>query len=187
MAGRRVCRTPSAADPAVFGAGPRRPRDGHARLAYDADGPARRYVPFVEVAGRIVPSLPVAAVLAARTIAPDQVTASRMALMLGPTRVPWVEQVVPDYYGPPHPVWRGLVPFRGPTMRANRTPTFPSYSFQDVFLAEQQLLAGQPPHLDPAVFKDRIVVVGVTAEASRTSSRPRTARARCPAPSSTPT
>ncbi|MEQ1913044.1 MAG: CHASE2 domain-containing protein, partial [Vicinamibacterales bacterium] len=25
---------------------------GHARLAYDADGPARRYVPFVEVAGR---------------------------------------------------------------------------------------------------------------------------------------
>ena len=137
---------------------------GHARLAYDADGPARRYVPFVEVAGRIVPSLPVAAVLAARAIAPDQVTASRMALMLGPTRVPWVEQVVPDYYGPPQTVWRGLVPFRGPTMRADRTPTFPSYSFQDVFLAEQQVLAGQAPHLDPAVFKDRIVVVGVTAE-----------------------
>ena len=84
--------------------------------------------------------------------------------MLGPTRVPWVEQVVPDYYGPPQTVWRGLVPFRGPTMRADRTPTFPSYSFQDVFLAEQQILAGQAPHLDPAVFKDRIVVVGVTAE-----------------------
>jgi adenylate cyclase len=92
------------------------------------------------------------------------VTASRMALVLGPTRVPWVEQVVPDYYGPPQTVWRGLVPFRGPTMRADRTPTFPSYSFQDVFLAEQQILAGQAPHLDPAVFKDRIVVVGVTAE-----------------------
>jgi adenylate cyclase len=137
---------------------------GHARLAYDADGPARRYVPFVEVAGRIVPSLPVAAVLAARGTAPDQVTASRMALVLGPTRVPWVEQVVPDYYGPAQTVWRGLVPFRGPTMRADRTPTFPSYSFQDVFLAEQQILAGQAPHLDPAVFKDRIVVVGVTAE-----------------------
>ncbi len=137
---------------------------GHARLAYDADGPARRYVPFVEVAGRIVPSLPVAAALAARGIAPDQVTASRMTLVLGSTRVPWVEQVVPDYYGPAQTVWRGLVPFRGPTMRADRTPTFPSYSFQDVFLAEQQILAGQAPHLDPAVFKDRIVVVGVTAE-----------------------
>ena len=95
-------------------------------------------MPFVEVAGRIVPSLPVAAALAAGGIAPDQVSASRAALVLGATRVPWVEQVVPDYYGPAQTVWRGLVPFRGPTMRADRTPTFPSYSFQDVFLAEQQ-------------------------------------------------
>ncbi len=137
---------------------------GHARLAYDPDGPARRYVPFVEVAGHVVPSLPVAAALAVRGVGPDQVSATRAALRLGPARVPWVEQVVPDYYGPAQTVWRGLVPFRGPTMRADRTPTFPSYSFQDVFLAEQQLLAGETPHLDPAVFKDRIVVVGVTAE-----------------------
>ncbi len=137
---------------------------GHARFAYDADGPARRYVPFVDVGGRIVPSLPVAAMIAARGIRPEQVAASRAALTLGSTRVPWVEQVVPDYYGPPQTVWRGLVPFRGPTMRADRTPTFQSYSFQDVFLAEQQLLAGETPHLDPRVFKDTIVVVGVTAE-----------------------
>ena len=137
---------------------------GHARLAYDPDGPARRYVPFVEVAGHVVPSLPVAAALAVRGVGPDQVSASRAALTLGAVRVPWVEQVVPDYYGPAQTVWRGLVPFRGPTMRADLTPTFPSYSFQDLFLAEQQLLAGQTPHLDPAVFKDRIVVVGVTAE-----------------------
>ena len=137
---------------------------GHARFAYDADGPARRYVPFVDVGGRIVPSLPVATMIAARGLRPEQVSASRAALTLGSTRVPWVEQVVPDYYGPPQTVWRGLVPFRGPTMRADRTPTFPSYSFQDVFLAEQQQLAGETPHLDPQVFKDRIVVVGVSAE-----------------------
>jgi adenylate cyclase len=49
-------------------------------------------------------------------------------------------------------------------MRADRTPTFPSYSFQDLFLAEQQILAGETPHIDPATFKDRIVVVGLTAE-----------------------
>jgi adenylate cyclase len=137
---------------------------GHARFAYDSDGPARRYVPFVDVGGRIVPSLPVAAMIAARGVQPEHVSASRATLILGGTRVPWVEQVVPDYYGPPQTVWRGLVPFRGPTMRADRTPTFPSYSFQDLFLAEQQILAGEPPHLDPTVFKDRIVIVGVTAE-----------------------
>ncbi len=137
---------------------------GHARVAYDLDGPWRRHIPFVEVEGRIVPSLPVAAALTVKGIAPAQVSASRASLHLGPTRVPWIEQVVPDYYGPARAVWRPLVPFRGPTLRADRTPTFPSYSFQDIFLAEQQLLAGEPPHLDPAVFKDRIVVVGVTAQ-----------------------
>lgn len=137
---------------------------GHARLAYDPDGPARRYVPFVEVAGRIVPSLPVAAVLEARGIPPERVAASRLALTLGSLHVPWVEQVVPDYYGPAQTVFRPLVPFRGPTMRADGTPTFRSYSFQDLALAEQQLLDGQTPNIDPAIFKDQIVVVGVSAE-----------------------
>ncbi len=137
---------------------------GHARVAYDLDGPWRRHIPFVEVEGRIVPSLPMAAALTATGLLPEQVSASRAGLLLGSVRVPWVEQVVPDYYGPAQTVWRPLVPFRGPTMRADNTPTFPSYSFQDIFLAEQQLLAGETPHLDPAQFKDQIVVVGVTAQ-----------------------
>ena len=137
---------------------------GHARLAYDLDGPLRRSVPFVAVDGRVVPSLPVAAALTARAVTPAQVSASRASLRLGDMRVPWIEQQVPDYYGPAQTVWRPLVPFRGPTLRADMTPTYASYSFQDLFLAEQQLLDGQAPHLSPAVFKDRIVVVGVTAE-----------------------
>ena len=137
---------------------------GQARLVYDADGPARRYVPFVEVAGRAVPSLPVAAALVARGVTPNQVSATREALQLGPLRVPWVEQTVPDFYGPAQTVYRPLVPFRGPTLRADHTPTFQSYSFQDLILAEQQMLDGKTPHIDPAVFKDQIVVVGVSAE-----------------------
>ncbi len=137
---------------------------GHARLAYDLDGPARRYVPFVEVAGKVVPSLPVAAVIAATGVTPDRVSATRSVLHLGASRVPWVEQAVPDFYGPPQTVYRPLVPFRGPTQRADGTATFRSYSFQDLVLAEQQMLDGQPPHLDPAVFKDQIVIVGVSAE-----------------------
>ena len=137
---------------------------GHARMAYDLDGPLRRSVPFVAVDGRIVPSLPVAAALTAKAVTPAQVSASRASLRLGAMRVPWIEQLVPDYYGPAQTVWRPLVPFRGPTLRADMTPTYASYSFQDLFLAEQQLLEGQAPHVNPAVFKDQIVVVGVTAE-----------------------
>ena len=137
---------------------------GHARMAYDLDGPLRRSVPFVAVGDLVVPSLPLAAALVATGTTPDRVSASRAALRLGNARVPWIEEVVPDYYGPAQSVWRPLVPFRGPTMRADHTPTYASYSFQDLFLAEQQLLAGETPHLDPAAFKDQIVVVGVTAE-----------------------
>ena len=121
-------------------------------------------MPFVEVAGRTVPSLPVAAALDARGVTPDQVSASRGALQLGSLRVPWVEQVVPDFYGPAQTVYRPMVPFRGPTLRADHTASFRSYSFQDLILAEQQMLDGQTPHIDPAVFKDQIVVVGVSAQ-----------------------
>jgi adenylate cyclase len=137
---------------------------GHGRQAYDADGPWRRSVPFVDVAGRIVPSLPYAAFLAARGVSPEQVSASRASLHLGDVRVPWIEQVVPDYYGPSPTVWRPLVPYRGPALRSNGQPTFPSYSAQDLLLAEQQLIDGATPSLDPTTFRDRIVVVGATAE-----------------------
>ena len=43
-------------------------------------------------------------------------------------------------------------------------PTFTSYSFYDLFYSQQQLIEGQQPGIDPALFKDRIVVVGVNAE-----------------------
>jgi adenylate cyclase len=138
---------------------------GHVRTVYDLDGPLRRAVPFVDVGGRVIPSLPYAAAILHYGVTADQVVASRAGVRLGPMQVPWIEQQVPDYYGPATTAWRPLVPYRGPTLRADGTPTFRSYSFQDVFLAEQQLLDGAAPHLDPAVFKDQIVVVGATADA----------------------
>jgi adenylate cyclase len=136
---------------------------GHSFFALDADGPWRRFVPFVQVGDRIVPSLPVAAWLAARGVPPEAVASSFSTLRLGEARVPLVEQIVPDYYGPPRPVWRGLVPYRGPTLKADGTPTFTSYSFYDLFYAEQQIQGGETPHLSPDRFKDKIVVVGLSA------------------------
>ena len=40
---------------------------------------------------------------------------------------------------------------------------YPHYSFFDLLYSEEQLLAGQKPDIDPSVFKDKIVFVGVTA------------------------
>ncbi|HEY8171978.1 MAG TPA: adenylate/guanylate cyclase domain-containing protein, partial [Dehalococcoidia bacterium] len=43
-------------------------------------------------------------------------------------------------------------------------PTFTSFSFYDVFYSQQQIMEGQQPGIDPALFKDRIVIVGGSAE-----------------------
>jgi adenylate cyclase len=155
---------------------------GHGRMAYDPDGPWRRSVPFVDVGGTIVPSLPMAAYLDLGRLSPEQMQASRSALHIGDLRVPWIEQVVPDFYGPSPTVWRPLVPYRGPTRKADGTHTFPSYSAQDLLLAEQQLLEGVTPHLDPAIFKDKVVVVGATAEALKDNFSTPFGEGRMPGP-----
>ena len=40
---------------------------------------------------------------------------------------------------------------------------YPSYEFRHLFMSEQQLLTGEKPMVDPAVFKDKIVFIGFTA------------------------
>jgi adenylate cyclase len=134
---------------------------GHTFLILDPDGPVRRYAPFVEVEGRLVPALGVAAALA---VTPGETVVQDGALHLGPARVPLIEQPVRDYYGGSGTARRALVPYRGPSMRADGTPAFPRYSFYDLYYAEEQILAGETPHLDPSTFRNRIVIIGVTAQ-----------------------
>jgi adenylate cyclase len=98
----------------------------------------RQYLPFVRVEKNIVPALPVAAALAAADV--------RGALRAQSASCP-----------PP------LLPFRGPTVGDNNLLTFSDYSFYDLFYSEQQLLENQKPKIDPATFKDKVVVVSATA------------------------
>ncbi|MCC7124762.1 MAG: adenylate/guanylate cyclase domain-containing protein [Acidobacteria bacterium] len=142
---------------------------GHSFVVYDADGPIRRVVPFVRVAAanqseRAVPSLPLAAVMLADGLEPQAVGVDETALRVGDRRVPLVTEMVPDYYGPPAPACRALLSWHGPTRRSDGTPSFRAFSFYDLFYAEQQRLEGVTPDVDPSLFKDRIVVVGVTAQ-----------------------
>jgi adenylate cyclase len=57
-----------------------------------------------------------------------------------------------------------MIPWRGPAETAAGVPTFTSFSFYDVFYSQQQIMEGQQPGIDPALFKDRIVIVGGSAE-----------------------
>ena len=52
-----------------------------------------------------------------------------------------------------------MIPWRGPAESSTGQPTFKLYSFNDLFYSQQQLIEGQKPGIDPALFKDRIVIV----------------------------
>ena len=77
------------------------------------------------------------------------------------------DRAVPDYYGPPAPVCRALLSWRGPMRRADGTPSFPTYSFYNLFYSQQQVLEQVEPELPPETFRGKIVVVGVAAEGLR--------------------
>jgi len=113
---------------------------GHSLLTLDADGPVRRVSPVVQVGERKIPSFALATALAAGTtpsIAARVDETSQCAVM---------------------------IPWRGPAINSNGQDTFKSYSFYDVFYSQQQMIEGQAPGIDPALFKNRIVIVGGSGE-----------------------
>lgn len=109
---------------------------GHSMLPLDADGPVRRVSPVVDVDGRAIRSFALATTMAA-----------------GGT--PLIAAGI-DEYG--H--CTTLIPWRGPAVGAAGQYTFTSYSFYDVFYSQQQIMEGQTPGIDPALFKGKIVIVG---------------------------
>jgi adenylate cyclase len=112
---------------------------GHTLFIIDPDGPMRRIAPVVQVGERTIPSIALATTMAAG--ATVKVKASAGAGQCA-----------------------ALVPWRGPAENPNGQPTFTSYSFYDVFYAQQQIIEGQKPGIDPALFKDRLVIVGGSGE-----------------------
>ena len=113
---------------------------GHSFFALDANGALRRTSPIVQVGQRTVPSFALATTITAGGV-------PLFAVGLDGARGCSM-----------------LIPWRGPAENSNGQPTFTSYSFYDVFYSQQQILEAQKPGIDPALFKDRIVIVGATAE-----------------------
>lgn len=139
---------------------------GHNRMVLDDDGPVRRVVPFVRSGGEDVPSLGVAAFLAAQRVPPAQVRLDAAELMLGDRDVPLLRFAVPRFENETgaREARHSLVRFRGPAVLPDgKTTTYRVYSYGDLLLSEEQLLAGEAPRVDPAVFKETIVFVGVAA------------------------
>ncbi len=136
---------------------------GHNFLSLDADGPVRHVVPFVRTGERAMPSLGMAAALRAANIDPSTVQVNASQLKVGDRLVPLERRRVQTEDGVTTYLWN-LIHFRGPAFLPDlKTRPYPHYSFFDLLYSEEQLLADQKPNVDPSVFRDKIVFVGVTA------------------------
>jgi adenylate cyclase len=112
---------------------------GHTLFILDPDGPVRRIPPVVQVGQRTIASLSLTT-----------------AMMAGVSRMP---AVIAD-----NGQCAALVPWRGPAQNPVGHPTFTAFSFYDLFRSQQAIIEGQRPEVDPATFRNRIVVVGATAQ-----------------------
>jgi adenylate cyclase len=134
---------------------------GHNLGTPDDDGQLRRLVPFISSEGKQLPSLGVAAALLAGGFQPSDVAAEGDTLRIGDRHVPLVRRRIGD-----HDQWAILINYKAPTLL--QTPNgierpFTSYEFRQVFAAEQEILTNKKPRMDPSVFKDKIVFIGLTA------------------------
>ena len=134
---------------------------GHNLGSPDDDGQLRRLVPFISSDGKQLPSLGVAAALLAGGFKPSDVAAEGTLLRIGDRHVPLVRRRLPD-----HDQWAMLINYRAPALvqtASGAQPPYPVYEFRQVFAAEQEILTNKKPRLDPSVFKDKIVFIGLTA------------------------
>lgn len=113
---------------------------GHSLFAIDSNGAVRRFSPVVRVGDRSIGSFAGATAIAADTMPALNARIDETGHCT--TMIPW----------------------RGAAVNSNGQPTFTSYSFYDLFYSQQQILEGQKPGIDPSLFKDRIVIIGGTAE-----------------------
>jgi adenylate cyclase len=136
---------------------------GHNLVVLDPDGPIRHTIPFVRTQHHVMPSLGVSAALVAAGIRPQDVRLEGTRLHYGDRVMPLSPREVKADDGVVRYLW-GPIDFRGPAVLADlKSRTYPTYSFFDLFYAEQEIIEHQKPSIDPAIFKDKIVFVGTTA------------------------
>jgi len=136
---------------------------GHNLVILDADGPLRHTVPFVRSGGVAIPSLGLLAALRAMSVQPSAVQVDDKVLRIGDRVMMLSVRRTSRATGDQTYQW-GLIDFRGPPLLEDlKSRPYPSYAFFDLLYSEQQILDGQKPRIDPSVFKDKLVFVGVTA------------------------
>ena len=136
---------------------------GHNFLALDDDGIARRITPFIRSRDRFLPSLGVAAALVAGGFKPEEVALEAHSIRVRDRQVPLIAMRVANAVGArdSHDQWTMFVNYRAPVQTPAGRP-YQTFEARHLLVSQDQLLAGQKPLIDPAVFKNKIVFIGLT-------------------------
>ena len=134
---------------------------GHNLLALDADGVARRCIPFVRVGDTTIPALAVEGAIEALGLHASDVRFEGDGFWLGDRLMPLAASEAPTLDGGTRVVRRLPIAYRG--VWPDQRRTYRTYSFAQLFQSEEQLLAGEKADVDPAAFNGKIVIVGATA------------------------
>jgi adenylate cyclase len=120
-------------------------------------------VPFVRTGDRAIPSLGLAAALRMAAIPPSDVTMQGDTLHVRDRQMPLEWRYVNNPDGRYGYLW-GLINFRGPALLPDlKSRPYPAYSFFDLLLSAEQIATEKKPDIDPAIFRDKIVFVGMGA------------------------
>jgi adenylate cyclase len=136
---------------------------GHNFLALDSDGPARRFAPFVRKGDRFMPSLGVAAALAAGGFTPEEVMLDGHTIRIRDRQIPLVPVSVGDVKDPAsrHDQLTMLINYRAPAVVKGK-PAYPSYEASMVIQSLAQADGGEKPDIPAETFKDKVVFVGLS-------------------------
>jgi adenylate cyclase len=137
---------------------------GHNFLSMDRDGPARRVLPFIRNGDRYMPSFGVAVALAYGGYKPEEVVLEGSYLRIRDRRIPLVPVIVGDAADSSKTRVQGtmLVNFRAPG-HINGVSPYKTYDVSTLLKSEDLIEQNQKPVVDPIVFKDKIVIIGLTA------------------------
>jgi adenylate cyclase len=132
---------------------------GHTYLVHESSEPVRGLRPFVLSGNVAIPSLGLAAVLAAENLPRDAVRLEGHDLRIGSRRMPLLAHPELTPYGTLTPSRQVVLNFSRP----DNGSSFPRQSFFTVLLSEDKLSIGEPPLIPPSFFKDKVVFIGTSA------------------------
>jgi adenylate cyclase len=136
----------------------------HNFVILDDDGPLRRMAPFIEHDGKYLPALGLAAAMTATGVRPQAVSSDGVFIKVGDRRLPLVAVTKTDTYThSTHQHWALLINYLGPQLLPDLKRPYRTYEFRHLMLSEAQLEDGEKPLVDPSVFKDKIVFVGLAS------------------------